>query len=111
MQPMIAANMPTVSPHRDFRQCLANARRISAGVRGTRWVVIIAPDGTLVNVPVAAQADADQALKLRSGRSDRGQSDRRKRSGSCWIDSGRTIQYGPVRAVRARSINTWPGPG
>jgi hypothetical protein len=62
MQPMIAPNMPTVSPNRDFRQCLANGRRISAGVRGTRWVVIIAPDGTLVNVPVPAPADADKSL-------------------------------------------------
>jgi hypothetical protein len=62
MQPMIAPSMPTVSPHRDIRRCFAEARRISAGGRGTRWVVIVAPDGTLVNVPVPARADADQSL-------------------------------------------------
>jgi hypothetical protein len=62
MQPMIAPSMPTVSPHRDFRRCLAEARRISAGTRGMRWVVIIAPDGTLVNVPVPAPANADRSL-------------------------------------------------
>jgi hypothetical protein len=57
MEPIIDPNMPTVSPHRDIRRCLADARRISAGARGTRWVVIIAPDGTLVNVPAPTHAD------------------------------------------------------
>jgi hypothetical protein len=54
MQPMIAPSMPTVSPHRDIRRCLADARRISAGARGTRWVVIIAPDGSSVSAATGA---------------------------------------------------------
>jgi hypothetical protein len=59
---MIPASMPTVSPRRDVRRCLSDARRLSAGVRGERWVVIIAPDGTLIRVPVPALEDAVPSL-------------------------------------------------
>ena len=54
--------MPTISPKRDVRRCFADGRRLSAGTHGVRRVVIIAPDGTLVNVPVQAAEDADRSL-------------------------------------------------
>lgn len=62
MPTFIPATMPTISPRRDIGACFANARRLSAGAHGVRWVVIIAPDGTLVNVPVPSPEDADQSL-------------------------------------------------
>jgi len=62
MPTLIPATMPTISPRRDIRRCFANARRLSAGAHGVRWVVIIAPDGTLVNVPVPSPDEADQTL-------------------------------------------------
>jgi hypothetical protein len=52
MAAMVPASMPTISPRRDLRRCFTDARRLSAGARGERWVVIIAPDGTLIRVPV-----------------------------------------------------------
>src|SRR5688572_4465986 len=54
--------MPTISPKRDIARCFADARRLSAGTHGMRRVVVIAPDGTLVNVPVPAEAEADRSL-------------------------------------------------
>jgi hypothetical protein len=54
--------MPTISPHRDIRQCFTNARRLSAGAHGVRWVVIVAADGKLINVPVPSAEDADRSL-------------------------------------------------
>ena len=62
MASMISASMPTISPRRDIRRCFADARRLSAGSRAHRWVVIIAADGTLVNVPVPEKENADQSL-------------------------------------------------
>ena len=62
MPSLIPASMPAISPKRDIRRCFADARRLSAGSHGNRWVVIIAPDGTLVNVPVPTEEDADQSL-------------------------------------------------
>jgi hypothetical protein len=62
MPSMISPSMPTISPRRDIRRCFTDARRLSAGAHGTRWVVIIAADGTLVNIPVPGAADADQTL-------------------------------------------------
>jgi hypothetical protein len=62
MEPLIPPNMPTVSPHRDIRRCFAEARRLSAGAHGVRWVVIIAADGTLVRVPVPAPDAAEPTL-------------------------------------------------
>jgi hypothetical protein len=62
MASLIPATMPTISPRRDIRRCFTNARRLSDGAHGIRWVVLIAPDGTLVNVPVPSQEDADQGL-------------------------------------------------
>lgn len=59
---LIPPTMPTISPRRDIRRCFADARRLSAGAHGVRWVVIIAPDGTLVNVPVPSADEADQTL-------------------------------------------------
>lgn len=54
--------MPTISPRRNIRRCIVDARRLSAGAHGVRWVVIIAPDGKLVNVPVPSPEEADQSL-------------------------------------------------
>jgi hypothetical protein len=48
--------------HRDIRRCFADARRLSAGTHGERRVVIIAPDGTLVLVPVPSPEKADRSL-------------------------------------------------
>lgn len=62
MATLIPARMPTVSPHRDIRRCLADGRRLSAGTHGMRRVAIIAPDGTLVLVPVPDPGEADQSL-------------------------------------------------
>jgi hypothetical protein len=62
MKPLIPPSMPTVSPHRDIHRCFEDARRLSAGAHGTRQVVIIAPDGTLVKVPVPSPEEADQTL-------------------------------------------------
>jgi hypothetical protein len=59
---MLPARMPTVSPTRDIRSCLAEARRISGGAHGLRWVVIVAPDGSLIRVPVLPERAADQSL-------------------------------------------------
>jgi hypothetical protein len=59
---MLPARMPNVSPNRDIGRCFAEARRLSAGRNGLRWVVIIAPDGTLIKVPVPPPAEADQSL-------------------------------------------------
>ncbi len=56
------ARMPNVSPKRDIHGCFAEARRVSAGASGTRWVVIIAPDGSLVRVPVPSPEAADPTL-------------------------------------------------
>ena len=65
---MLPARRPAVSPNRNIRSCLDQARRISAGAHGLRWVVIVAPDGTLVRVPVPPEHEADQSL-LRDVRS------------------------------------------
>ena len=62
MAHMIPAQMPTISPHRDIRRCFADARRLSTGTHGERRVVIIAPDGTLVLVPVPTPEEADRSL-------------------------------------------------
>ena len=59
---MIAPRMPNVSPKRDIAACFAEARRVSAGTGGVRWVVVIAPDGTLVRVPVPTPKAADPTL-------------------------------------------------
>ena len=59
---MISASMPIISPKRDIKRCFENARRLSTGAHGVRWVVIIAPDGTLINVPVAPEEEADRTL-------------------------------------------------
>jgi len=59
---MLPARMPQVSPNRDVARCFAEARRISAGWNGLRWVVIIAPDGALIKVPVPPPEEADQSL-------------------------------------------------
>ena len=59
---MTPARMPEVSPRRDIAACFAEARRISAGWSGSRWVVIVAPDGTLVRVPAPPPEAADQSL-------------------------------------------------
>ncbi len=59
---MLPARMPQVSPNRDVARCFADARRISAGWNGRRWVVIIAPDGSLIKVPVPLPEEADQSL-------------------------------------------------
>ncbi len=62
MSSLIPASMPTISPHRDIRRCFADARARCTGPHGSRWVMIIAPDGTLIRVPVPAPADADRSL-------------------------------------------------
>ncbi len=62
MPSFISPCMPTISPNRDIRRCFADGRRLSAGSHGLRWVVIIAPNGSLVNVPVPPQGEADQSL-------------------------------------------------
>lgn len=62
MAEMIPAQMPAVSPRRDIRRCFAQARGLSVGAQGTRRVVIIAPDGKLVLVPVPSPEEADQSL-------------------------------------------------
>lgn len=62
MLPFVSPCMPTISPKRDVRRCFADARRLSAGTHGLRRVVVIAPDGTLVNVPVPEPGDADPSL-------------------------------------------------
>jgi hypothetical protein len=54
--------MPAVSPNRDMRRCVAEARRLSSGADGERWVVIIAPDGSLIQVPVPPPGKADASL-------------------------------------------------
>jgi hypothetical protein len=59
---MLPARMPNVSPRRDTAACFAAARRQSASFAGRRWVAIIAPDGTLVKVPVPTPAEADPTL-------------------------------------------------
>jgi hypothetical protein len=64
---MTPPSMPTISPKRDIKRCFENARRLSAGAHGVRWVVIIAADGTLINVPVAPEEEADRTL-LRDAR-------------------------------------------
>ena len=46
--------MPNISPRRDIVACFGKALRVSAGTSDKRWVVIIAPDGTLIKVPVLA---------------------------------------------------------
>jgi hypothetical protein len=43
--------MPTISPHRDIDRCFATARRLTTAAQGGRRVIIIAPDGSLVQVP------------------------------------------------------------
>ena len=62
MPNLIPAQMPTISPRRDIRRCFADARRLSAGTHGERRVVVIAPDGTLILVPVPAPENADRSL-------------------------------------------------
>jgi hypothetical protein len=62
MAPAHTVRMPAVSPNRDVRQCFAEARRGSAEADGTRRVVVIAPDGTLVSVPVPPPGKADASL-------------------------------------------------
>lgn len=62
MASLIPATMPTISPRRDLRRCFADARRLSAGQYGQRWVVLIAPDGKLVNVPAPNEDEADASL-------------------------------------------------
>jgi len=59
---MVPPTMPTISPKRDIRRCFSDARRLSAGAHGVRWVVIIAADGKLVNVPVPSPEEADRSL-------------------------------------------------
>jgi len=63
---VIAPRMPNVSPRRDIAACFARARRLSES-GPARWVVIIAPDGALVKVPVPAPEAADPTL-LRDAR-------------------------------------------
>jgi hypothetical protein len=65
MTRILPARMPQVSPKRDIAAGFAEARRVSAGAAGRRWVVLIAPDGSLVRVPVPTAAEADPGL-LRS---------------------------------------------
>ena len=59
---MLPARMPQVSPNRDIARCFAEARRLSTGSNGLRWVVIVAPDGSLVKVPVPPPDEADPSL-------------------------------------------------
>lgn len=59
---MLPARMPQVSPNRDIARCFAEARRASAGWNDRRWVVLVAPDGSLIKVPVPPPAEADQSL-------------------------------------------------
>lgn len=59
---MIPARMPNVSPRRDIAACFAAARQLGGGTAGGRWVVVIAPDGALVRVPVPPPDAADPTL-------------------------------------------------
>ena len=59
---MISLRMPIISPKRDIQACFNEARRVGSGANGQRWVVIIAPDGSLVKVPVPPSKEADQSL-------------------------------------------------
>src|SRR5262245_57406509 len=62
MLPAPTPRMPAVSPNRDMKHCFAEARRLSGGGDGERQVVIIAPDGTLLQVPVPPPGKADASL-------------------------------------------------
>jgi hypothetical protein len=62
MPKILPARMPNVSPKRDIAACFAEARRVSANTSGYRWVVLIAPDGSLVKVLVPPPAEADPRL-------------------------------------------------
>ena len=62
MSALTPATMPSVSPKRDIDLCFSNARRLSAGSHGNRWVVIIAPNGILINIPVPSRDEADKSL-------------------------------------------------
>jgi hypothetical protein len=59
---LIPPSMPTISPRRDIQRSFAEARQLSAGSGGKRWVVIIAPDGALIRVPVPPAQEADPTL-------------------------------------------------